>query len=78
MKFTYDGRGLKPGHVEEGKFTVVCTPVENMNCHLRNHRKPYVMTTHGKVQSTDDFKKAAVKIILRRQDYSAPEIFMPF
>ena len=25
VEFTYDGRGLKPGHVEEGKFTVVCT-----------------------------------------------------
>ena len=23
--FSYDGRGLPPGHVEKGKFTVVCT-----------------------------------------------------
>ena len=25
VEFTYDGRGLRPGHVEEGKFTVVCS-----------------------------------------------------
>ena len=25
VEFTYDGRGLKPGHVERGKFTVVCS-----------------------------------------------------
>ena len=33
-----------------------------MNCHLRQSlEKPYVMTTYGKVQSTDDFRKLAVK-----------------
>ena len=30
VEFTYDGRGLKPGHVEEGKFTVVCTGGESL------------------------------------------------
>ena len=25
VEFTYDGRGLRPGHVEEGKFTIVCS-----------------------------------------------------
>ena len=24
ITFSYDGRGLKPGHVEQGKFTIVC------------------------------------------------------
>ena len=27
LEFTYDGTGLPPGHVEKGKFTVVCTGV---------------------------------------------------
>ena len=25
IEFTYDGKGLKPGHVERGKITVVCS-----------------------------------------------------
>ena len=25
VEFEYDGRGLRPGHVEQGKFTVVCS-----------------------------------------------------
>lgn len=29
LRFTYDGSGLAPGHVEQGKFTIVCM-VENL------------------------------------------------
>ena len=61
VEFTYDGRGLKPGHVEEGKFTVVCTGGEYELSFTAIIEKPYVMTTYGKVQSTDDFRKLAVK-----------------
>ena len=61
VEFTYDGRGLKPGHVEEGKFTVVCTGGEYELSFTAIIEKPYVMTTYGKVQSTDDFRKLAIK-----------------
>lgn len=61
IEFTYDGRGLKPGHVEQGKFTVVCTGGEYELSFTAIIEKPYVMTSYGKVQSTDDFRKLAVK-----------------
>ncbi len=59
LKFTYDGRGLRPGHVEEGKFTIVCSGGEYELSFTAIIEKPYVMTTYGKVQSTDDFRKLA-------------------
>lgn len=61
IEFTYDGRGLKPGHVEQGKFTVVCTGGEYELSFTAIIEKPYVMTSYGKVQSTDDFRKLAIK-----------------
>lgn len=61
VEFTYDGRGLRPGHVEEGKFTVVCSGGEYELSFTAIIEKPYVMTSYGKVQSTDDFRKLAIK-----------------
>lgn len=61
VEFTYDGRGLRPGHVEEGKFTVVCNGGELDLAFTAIIEKPYVMTSYGKVQSTDDFRKLAIK-----------------
>ena len=61
VEFTYDGRGLRPGHVEEGKFTIVCSGGEYELSFTAIIEKPYVMTTYGKVQSTDDFRKLAIK-----------------
>ncbi len=61
VEFTYDGRGLKPGHVEQGDFTVVCTGGEYRLSFTAIIEKPYVMTTYGKIQSTDDFRKLAIK-----------------
>ncbi|MCI9215824.1 DUF5717 family protein [Lachnospiraceae bacterium 42-17] len=61
VEFTYDGRGLPPGHVEEGKFTVVCTGGEYELSFTAIVEKPYVMTAYGKVQNTDDFRKLAIK-----------------
>lgn len=61
VEFTYDGRGLRPGHVEKGKFTVVCTGGEYELSFTAIIEKPYVMTSYGKVQSTDDFRKLAIK-----------------
>ena len=61
VEFTYDGRGLRPGHVEEGKLTVVCSGGEYELSFTAIIEKPYVMTSYGKVQSTDDFRKLAIK-----------------
>ena len=61
VEFTYDGRGLRPGHVEEGKFTVVCSGGEYELSFTAIIEKPYVMTSYGKVQNTDDFRKLAIK-----------------
>ena len=61
VEFSYDGRGLPPGHVERGKFTVVCTGGEYELAFTAIVEKPYVMTSYGKVQSTDDFRKLAIK-----------------
>lgn len=61
VEFTYDGRGLRPGHVEKGKFTVVCTGGEYELSFTAIIEKPYIMTQYGKVQSTDDFRKLAIK-----------------
>ncbi|MGN1164983.1 MAG: DUF5717 family protein [Lachnospiraceae bacterium] len=61
VEFTYDGRGLRPGHVEKGKFTVVCTGGEYELSFTAIIEKPYIMTSYGKIQSTDDFRKLAIK-----------------
>lgn len=61
VEFTYDGRGLRPGHVEKGKLTVVCNGGEFELSFTAIIEKPYVMTAYGKVQSTEDFKKLAIK-----------------
>ncbi len=61
VEFTYDGKGLRPGHVEDGIFTVVCNGGEYELSVTAIIEKPYVMTSYGKVQSTDDFRKLAIK-----------------
>ena len=61
VEFEYDGRGLLPGHVEQGTFTVVCTGGEYTIPFTALIEKPYVMTNYGKVQNTDDFRRLAVK-----------------
>jgi len=61
VEFTYDGKGLPPGYVEKGKFTVVCTGGEYDIPFTAIVEKPYVMTAYGKVQNTEDFRKLAIK-----------------
>lgn len=61
VEFEYDGRGLRPGHVEQGKFSIVCNGGEYEVAFTAIIEKPYVMTPYGKVQSTDDFKRLAIK-----------------
>ena len=59
--YTYDGSGLLPGHVEHGKFTIVCNGGEFDIAFTAIIEKPYVMTSYGKVQSLDDFKKLSFR-----------------
>lgn len=57
ISYTYDGTGLVPGHVEHGKFTIVCNGGEYDISFTAIIEKPYVMTRYGKIQSLEDFKK---------------------
>lgn len=59
--YTYDGTGLVPGHVEHGKFTIVCNGGEFDIAFTAIIEKPFVMTSYGKVQSLEDFKKLAFR-----------------
>ncbi|MEE1085864.1 MAG: DUF5717 family protein [Schaedlerella sp.] len=59
--FTYDGSGLVPGHVEHGKFTIVCNGGEYDIAFTAIIENPYVMTRYGKIQSLEDFKKLTYK-----------------
>ena len=61
INFTYDGTGLKPGHVEQGKFTVVCSGGEYELPFTAIIERPYIMTSYGKVQNARDFKKLALQ-----------------
>lgn len=61
ISFEYDGRGLRPGFVEQGDFTIVCTGGEYRLPFTAIIEKPYVLTHYGKVQNTDDFRKLAIK-----------------
>ena len=74
--YTYDGSGLLPGHVEHGKFTIVCNGGEYDVAFTAIIEKPFVMTRYGKIQSLDDFKKLsfrdaaeAVKLFRSREFY---------
>lgn len=59
--YTYDGTGLVPGHVEHGKFTIVCNGGEFDIAFTAIIEKPFVMTRYGKVQSLEDFKKLSFR-----------------
>ncbi len=59
--YTYDGSGLVPGHVEHGKFTIVCNGGEYDVAFTAIIEKPFVMTSYGKVQSLEDFKKLSFR-----------------
>lgn len=60
VNFTYDSTGLTPGHIEQGKFTVVCNGGEYDIDFTAVVEKPFVMTAYGKVQTLEDFKRLAV------------------
>src|SRR5699024_12791757 len=54
--YTYDGTGLRPGHVEHGKFTIVCNGGECDVAFTAIIERPIVMTNYGRSQRLDDLK----------------------
>ncbi len=61
VNFTYDSTGLMPGHIEQGKFTVVCNGGEYDLDFTAIIEKPFIQTAYGKVQSVDDFRQLAIR-----------------
>ena len=61
IRYKYDGTGLIPGHVEHGKFTIVCNGGEFDIAFTAIIEKPFVMTSGGKVDGLDSFKKLAFR-----------------
>ena len=61
VKYVYDGRGLEPGHVEHGKFTIASNAGEYDVRFTAIVEKPYVMTPYGKVDSLNSFRRLAFK-----------------
>lgn len=60
VTFSYNGKGLKPGHVEQGNFTIVCNGGEYEVKFTVIIENPYIMTSCGKVQSVKDFRQLAI------------------
>lgn len=76
VHFTYDGSGLRPGHIEKGKFTVVCNGGEYDIDFTAIVEKPFIMTELGKVQTLSDFKKlAAVDFEEARRIFRARQFY---
>ncbi len=61
VNFTFDSTGLVPGHIEQGKFTVVCNGGEYDLSFTAVIEKPFIQTSYGKIQSVADFKKLAIQ-----------------
>lgn len=61
VNFTYDSKGLLPGKIEQGKFTVVCNGGEYELPFTAVIEKPFIMTAFGKLQTLADFKKLAIQ-----------------
>ena len=61
VNFTYDSRGLTPGQMEQGKFTVVCNGGEYELQFDVVIEKPFIMTAYGKIQTLADFKRLAIQ-----------------
>nr|WP_317282377.1 DUF5717 family protein [uncultured Sellimonas sp.] len=67
ISFSYDANGLEPGYVENGYFTVVCNGGEYRLSFTAIIERPYLMTSHGKVQNMKDFKLLAMKDFMEAQ-----------
>ena len=59
ISYTYDAKGLEPGFVEKGTITLVCNAGEFEIAFTVVIEKPYFMTSVGKVQNLESFRKLA-------------------
>ena len=59
VHYTFDGKGMTPGDIENGKFTVVCDGGEYDIDYTAVVEKPFVITEYGKIQTLKDFKRLA-------------------
>lgn len=59
VRFTYNGAGLHPGHVEDGAFTIVSNGGEYRVTYTVIIEKPFLQTSVGKIQDLRGFKKLA-------------------
>ncbi len=59
VAFTYDSTGMKPGQVEQGKFTVVCNGGEYDITFTAIVDRPFITTEYGKIRNVADFSKVA-------------------
>ncbi|WP_461810502.1 DUF5717 family protein [Faecalimonas sp.] len=57
--YTFDGSGMLPGDIENGKFTIVCDGGEYDIAYTAVIEKPFVITDYGKVQTIKEFKELA-------------------
>lgn len=67
ISFSYNAKGLEPGYVENGYLTVVCNGGEFRLSFTAVIERPYLMTSHGKVQNMKDFKLLAMKDFMEAQ-----------
>ena len=61
VNFTYDSAGLKPCQTYHGKFPVMCNGGEYDLTFTAMIEKPFIMTSYGKIQNVEDFKRLAMK-----------------
>ena len=61
IHYTYDSKGLEPGDIDQGKFTVVCNGGEYELQFTAVIEKPFIMTAYGKIQTLSDFKRLAIQ-----------------
>lgn len=75
IHYTFDGEGMLPGDVEEGKFSIVCNGGEYEIFYTAVVEKPFVMTDYGKIQNMKDFKKLAMTDFGEAQKLFRSKIF---
>ena len=61
VPFIFDGKGLRPGHIEQGTITVACNGGEYDLSFTAIIEKPFLQTKYGKIQNVRDFRNLAMR-----------------
>lgn len=59
VHYTFDGMGMTPGDIENGKFTIVCDGGEYDITYTAMVERSFVITEYGKVQTLKEFQMLA-------------------